>query len=235
MSDTEPDDASREAEASSALAAALAEYESLRGEIGWLIEHGAQLQNYAIGLAVGLFPVAAFILENGNTAFLVGLLIAAPIAFSLLGLLYFRQHQEVYVVAAYLKERARPIIRELSGRPDLWTWEEFKTARQSVLSSRSPVLGIWRPRTILVLRLAIFTLPAVCSLVLGLSVALTVGSAAMFATYTVAGSILLLILTVLDVMIVSMLGIRFWKEGDLSKVVLGESAAQRHTQKDSTR
>lgn len=235
MSATAPYDAGREAQGSSALAAALAEYQSLRDEIAWLIEHGAQLQNYSIGLAVGLFPVAAFILQNRSTAFLVGLLVAVPIVFSLLGLLYFRQHQEVYVIAAYLKERVRPLVRELSGQPNLWTWEEFKTARQSVLSSGGPVLGIWRPRTILVLRLTVFTLPAVCSLVLGLSVAGAVGVDAMFATYTVVGSILLLILTVLDVVIVSVLSIRFWTEGDLGKVVLGERAVQTDKQKAETR
>jgi hypothetical protein len=203
-----------------ALTAALAEYTALRSEIEWLIAQGAQLQNYAIGITLGLFPTAAFILEKRSSAFLAGLLIFAPIALSLLGLLYFRQHQEVYVVGAYLSECVAPIIRELGNRDDLWTWEDFKAARQTVLSNRSHALGIWRPRTILLLRLAVFTLPAVCCFVLGVSIAIAEGMHALLVAYTTAGTVVLLVLAVIDVAVIGLLGLRFWTEGDLAVSVL---------------
>jgi hypothetical protein len=203
-----------------ALTAALAEYQSLRSEISWLIEHGTQLQNYAIGLSIGIFPVAAFVLEKSSPVFLLGPLLVLPTILSLLGILYFRQHQEIYVVAAYIREEIRPIIRELTGRDDIWGWEEFKSARQNRLSARSSALGLWRPRTVIVLRLAIFSLPAFCSLVIGISVAIGQGISRINATYTMAGSVALLLLAVTDVVTIVMLAIRYWKEGDLEKIVM---------------
>ncbi len=201
------------------LTAALAEYAALRSEIEWLIAHGAQLQNYTIGITLGLFPAAAFILQQRSPAFLVGLLLFAPIALSLLGLLYFRQHQEVYVVAAYINERLAPIIREIGGRTDLWTWEQFKSTRQAVLSDRSHILGVWRPRTILLLRLAVFTLPALCSFAIGLSVAVVEGRQALFDAYTVVGTVVLMVVALIDALIMVLLGLRFWTEGDLAVAV----------------
>jgi len=207
-------------EADSALKAVLAEYDALRREIAWLIDHGAQLQNYAIGLSLGVFPVATFVLQNSKAVFLIGLLLALPVGLSLLGLLYFRQHQEVYVVAAYIREEIRPIIRELTGRDDVWGWEEFKTARQNRLSARSPILGGWRTSTILFLRLAIFTLPAVCSVLIAIAVAIAQGAHRIYTSYTPAGSAVLLLFAVVDVVMMVLLVIRFWREGDLGRVVM---------------
>ena len=204
------------------LEAALAEYQALRAEIAWLIEHGAQLQNYAIGLAIGLFPVAAFILDKQSPAFMIGLLLMAPLALCLLGLLYFRQHQEVYVIAAYITESVRPIISELSGRNDIWSWEDFKAARQTNLSDRSAILGIWKQKTILMLRLAIFALPAACSFVLALAVAIAQGLERIVGIYTSIGTIVLLFLAVVDLLIMVILTVRFSTEADLAAVVFGQ-------------
>lgn len=207
-------------EESPALKAVLAEYEALRSEMAWLINHGAQLQNYAIGLSLGVFPVATFVLQNSSAVFLIGLLLALPVALSLLGLLYFRQHQEVYVIAAYIREEIRPIIRQLTGHDAVWGWEEFKEARQERLSARSPILGVWRPRTILLLRLAIFSLPALCSVLIAISLAIAQGIDRIYASYTTAGSAVLLLFAVIDVLMMVVLGIRFWREGDLGHVVM---------------
>jgi hypothetical protein len=210
-------------ERSSALTAVLAEYDALRSEIAWLIAHGAQLQNYAIGLSLGAFPIATFVLQNSSAVFLIGLFLALPVGLSLLGLLYFRQHQEVYVVAAYIREEIRPIIRELTGRDDVWGWEEFKAARQERLSARSPIFGVWRPRTILLLRLAIFSLPAVCSVLIAIALAVAQGVHRIYAAYTTAGSAILLLFAIVDVFLMLVLGIRLWKEADLGQVVMDTS------------
>ena len=198
----------------------LAEYEALRAEIAWLIEHGAQLQNYAIGLAVGAFPVAAFILDKQNATFLIGLLLMLPLALCLLGLLYFRQHQEVYVIAAYINESVRPIICELTGRDDVWAWESFKSARHAQLSERSRILGIWKPKTILLLRLTMFALPAACSFVLALAVAIAQGLERILKMYTSIGAIVLLALALADVLVIVILTVRLSTEADLAAIVL---------------
>lgn len=203
-----------------ALTAALAEYQSLRAEIRWLIEHGTQLQNYAIGLSVGVFPVVAFILEKSSVVLLVGLLLLLPLILSLLGVLYFRQHQEVYVVAAYIREKVRPLIRELSGRDDLWEWEEFKSVRQSGLAARSHAFGMWHPRMVFILRISIFSLPALCSLAIGISVAIGQGFSRIQATYTIVGVVLLMLLCIINVVAMFMLAIQCWKEGDLEKILV---------------
>jgi hypothetical protein len=164
--------------------------------------------------------VAAFVLQNSSAVFLIGLLVALPIALSLLGLLFFRQHQEVYVIAAYIREKIRPTIRELTGRDDAWGWEEFKAASQKRLSARSPILGMWRPRTILLLRLAIFSLPALCSVLIAISLAIAQGASKIYASYTTAGSAVLLLFAVIDVVVMVVLGIRLWSESDLAGVVI---------------
>jgi len=43
------------------LTACLAEYEALRNEIAWLIDHALHIQNYAIGITAGLYPAAALV------------------------------------------------------------------------------------------------------------------------------------------------------------------------------
>lgn len=215
-----PNPGSGSLDGGNALIAALAEYDALRIEIAWLIEHGGQLQNYAIGLSVGILPVVTVILQTGKAGLLVGVLLSLPIALSLLGLLYFRQHQEVYVVASYIKEEIRPLIRELCEREDLWTWEEFKKERLELLSARSPIHGASRPASVLLLRLAIFILPAAASLMLAISVSLAQGTRSLYSTYTVGGTFALLLLCSLDLVLMTVLIIRFAKESDLGRNVL---------------
>ena len=128
-----------------------------------------------------------------------------PLALCLLGLLYFRQHQEVYVIAAYINESVRPIICEFSVRDDVWAWESFKSARHAQLSERSRILGIWKPKTILLLRLTMFALPAACSFVLALAVAIAQGLERILKMYTSIGAIVLLALALADVLVIVIL------------------------------
>lgn len=202
------------------LNAALAEYEALRAEIAWLIEHSVQLQNFAIGLAVGIFPLVTFFLEKEKPAVLVGVLLSLPIALSLLGALYFRQHQEVYVVASYINEKIRPLICELSGRTDMWTWEEYKQDRLQTLSSRSPIYGAWTPAAILILRLALFILPAIASLILAISIALSQGMKELNTIFTLPGTILIFALGIVDFVFIAVVTIRFARESNLGRILL---------------
>jgi hypothetical protein len=208
-----------------ALTAALAEYEALRNEIAWLIEHSAQLQNYAIALSVGILPVVTFFLDKDRPAVLVGVLLSLPIALSLLGALYFRQHQEVFVVAAYIKERIRPIICTLSGRNDLWQWEEFKRSQLDQMSARSPIFGAWRPGAILLLRLMLFILPAAISFCLAVSITLSQGIGEIGAAFTMGGAVVMGILAVLDLFVIVIVTIRFARESDLGRIMLESSGS----------
>jgi hypothetical protein len=103
----------------------LAEYTSLRAEISWLIDGGTKYQNFAITLLGLLFTALAWVIEHAPRM-LIPMLLVAPFLFTLLGFLYCRQHEEVYVVAAYLKDYVRPRVRCLVNDDAIWGWEEFK-------------------------------------------------------------------------------------------------------------
>jgi hypothetical protein len=213
-----------------ALTAALKEYEALRAEISWLIAQSVQLQSFAIALSVGIFPLVTFFLEERSPGVLVGVLVSLPIALCLLGALYFRQHQEVYVVASSIQAHIRPLIVEVCGRSDLWQWEEYKDQRLYELSRRSPIHGAWTPAGVLILRLALFVLPASMSLILGVSIAVTTGLDDLTRSFTVPGMVVLAAVATLDAVAILILLIRFAKEGDFGRILLatqGASAPQR--------
>src|ERR1035441_2219876 len=108
-----------------ALDAWLVEYKCLRSEIEWLIDGGAKYQNLAVTLMGLIFTAIAWIVKEAPVL-LVPTLLVAPFLFTLLGFLYCRQHEEVYVVAAYLKDYVRPRVRCLVNDDAIWGWEEFK-------------------------------------------------------------------------------------------------------------
>ena len=85
------------------LTACLAEYEALRNEIAWLIDHALHIQNYAIGITAGLYPAAALV-YRAAPLLVVPLLLTVPLPLSVLGFLYFRQSAS---------RPARTMIREL--------------------------------------------------------------------------------------------------------------------------
>jgi hypothetical protein len=94
------------------LAAWLAEYQALRAEIEWLINDGTRYQNFAITLLGIIGATIGWLLKEAS-ALLLPTLLAVPFIFCLLGFLYSRQHEEVYIVAAYLKDYLRPRVRQL--------------------------------------------------------------------------------------------------------------------------
>ena len=101
-----------------ALNAWLAEYKSLRAEIEWLVEGGTKYQNFAITLLGLLSSILAWVIERSHDLIIPSLLVV-PFLFTLLGFLYCRQHEEVYVIAAYLNTYVRPRVRALVGDNDI--------------------------------------------------------------------------------------------------------------------
>jgi len=136
----------------------VAEYLALRSEIEWLIKDGSQYQSFAIALLAAALPVLQFLSERNQLVFLVALLLI-PFLFCLLGFLYFRQHEEVYVIAAYLKESLRPRVRALTGDDKLWAWEEFK--HDHATSIGRLMTWISRGHTFFILRALLFALPSI--------------------------------------------------------------------------
>jgi hypothetical protein len=145
------------------LEAWLAEYNSLRAEIEWLIEGGAKYQNFAITLLGLLFTAIAWVTQNGTTL-IVPTVLVIPFLFTLLGFLYCRQHEEVYVVASYLKQYVRPRLRSIVRDESLWGWEEFKASHSGGGSrpgkTRSTSAGM-----VLVLRSMLFVVPSLGSII----------------------------------------------------------------------
>jgi len=108
------------------LEAYLAEYSALREEIKWLIQEANQYQNFAIALIGATVTLIPWVLDKA-LALLIPVLLILPFLFSLLGFLYLREHEEVYVVGAYLREYLRSQVRNLVKDSHTWGWEEFKT------------------------------------------------------------------------------------------------------------
>ena len=149
--------------ASDALTAWLAEYNSLRAEIEWLIKDATRYQSFAITLLGILVPGVGWLLKELPDLVVPSLLVISFI-YCLLGFLYTRQHEEVYVVAAYLKDYVRPRVRELMNDSSMWGWEEFKGQRWAALRPRRG-LGCLRPGNMIVLlRAMLFVLPSAAAL-----------------------------------------------------------------------
>jgi hypothetical protein len=145
------------------LAAWLAEYQCLRAEIEWLINDGTRYQNFAITL-VGIIGAAIGWLLKEAPIILIPTLLVVPFVFCLLGFLYSRQHQEVYIVAAYLKDYVRPRVRELVGDESLWGWEEFKSQEWRALSPYRRFKPFGLNDIVFLLRAMLFILPSIVAL-----------------------------------------------------------------------
>lgn len=156
-----------------ALQAWLAEYNSLRAEIEWLIEGGAKYQDFAITLLGLLFTAIAWVTQYGTTL-LIPTMLVIPFLFTLLGFLYCRQHEEVYVVASYLKDYVRPRLRSLVGDHSLWGWEEFKARRSRELFKTKRGLSS-SAGIVLVLRSMLFVVPSLGSIIAVVALSISKG------------------------------------------------------------
>jgi hypothetical protein len=198
------------------LQAYLAEYQALRAEIEWLIRDGNQYQAFAIGLLAAALPFIGFVAERAS-GLVAATLLVVPFPFCLLGLLFFRQHEEVYVVAAYLAESLRPRIRRLVHTPDMWQWEEFKRDRTAIIYQR-PFDRLSISKTILVLRALLFLLPSLGALVAGLMILVLPGPSHFPEEWSFRA--LLLFGLAFDAVIVILLAVFLWTHGDLGGRIL---------------
>jgi hypothetical protein len=198
--------------------ACLAEYQSLIGEMRWLREE-AQYQRLSVTLLVGLVPLLGLV-SSISPDLLIPTLLVAPVPFAVLGYLFFRQHEEVYVVAAYLRDQVRPRIRNLTAQPAIWGWEEFKHTHFE--SGRHGVLGLLNSgKVALMMRLLLFLLPAVVSTIAAAAVALVRNPGELLPMYGWVGAGLAVALFALDVLLIALLVTTMWSRGDLAVRLLG--------------
>jgi hypothetical protein len=205
------------------MAACLAEYQALQGEMGWLREEAAQYQRLSVTLLVGLVPLLSFLAAN-SPDLLIPSLLAAPFPFTVLGYLFFRQHEEVYVIAAYLHDEVRPQVQRLAALPTIWRWEEFKHTRFS--SDRRGILGVINSgQMALAMRILLFLLPAVLSTVAAAAVVLARNPSTLLTMYGWAAGCFVIAALLFDVLLIGTLVGFLWTQGDLAKRVLAMEKA----------
>ncbi len=209
---------------SSRVDAHLAEYEALRHEIEWLIRDASQYQTYALGL-IAVLPAAFALLVDTRQAWLVApAILVASAAFCLFGYLFFRNHQEVYVIAGYLAREVRPQVWALVGSENLWGWEEYKAKTYRILRRSSRLGGLASLTFVVMLRLLVFLLPAAVGVVTVL-VMLIRGAFSMATTYTWVGVGLLGWVALVELIILVALTRWCWAKRDLERT-LGLNRAQ---------
>jgi hypothetical protein len=145
------------------LTALLAEYQALRAEMEWLISDGTKYQNLAMTLIGVALAAVGWVIKDAQ-CLLLPILLAIPFLFCMLGFLFFRQHEEVYVIAAYIREHIRPRLRALLGDDSMWEWEEFKASRTRKMSSRGFSKPFSSANIVWFLRTMIFIIPSILSL-----------------------------------------------------------------------
>lgn len=206
------------------LEAYLAEYVALREEIKWLIQEAGQYQNFAIVVIGATLTLIPWVLDKAPSL-LVPVLLIVPFVFSLLGFLYLREHEEVYVVAAYLREYLRPRVRNLIKDSEAWGWEEFKDTRSREVFSGDVLHFLSTTKIIVILRSSLFLLPSIVALLYILISTdysyIFIHFKEHFTTY-----ILLVIWLIFDSGVVFLLIFRLWGQGDLPKRILKLNSTQ---------
>jgi hypothetical protein len=143
----------------------IAEYEALRTEIEWLIKDGTMYQNLVFTLMGVVIAAEGWIYQNAPNL-VIPVLLVIPFLFSLLGYLYIRQHEEVYIIASYLKDNLRPKLRKLLGDEELWQWEEFKSKKTDKFFNKGKMRFITSDKMITILRAMLFVLPSFIAIIL---------------------------------------------------------------------
>ncbi|MGE5156068.1 MAG: hypothetical protein ACM3JP_01055 [Betaproteobacteria bacterium] len=195
--------------------ACLAEYSALRNEIEWLIKDASQYQTYALGLVAVLPAAFALLVDTRQSWLLAPAILATCAAFIMFGYLFFRNHQEVYVVAAYLSTVVRPLVRQLSGSGQLWSWEEYKASTYARLRRASRVGVLASPRFVVMLRLLVFIMPAVAGLTAVSVMLARSGVPAAVRTYSWPGLVALSVFAAVDFVGLLLVIGWFWSKRDL--------------------
>jgi hypothetical protein len=208
----------------------LAEYEALRNEIEWLIRDASQYQTYALGLIAILPPAFALLVDTRQSWLLVPSLLLASAAFALFGYLFFRNHQEVYVIAGYLARVVRPQVRALTGSTTLWGWEEYKASTYAALRGSSRLGGLAGLPFVVMLRLLVFLLPAGAGPAAAVVILTRGGLAESAATYTWVGLALLGVIALVELLVLVVLSGWCWIKRDLERTLGPDDQADAATQ-----
>jgi hypothetical protein len=147
-----------------------------------------------------------------------------PFPFSVLGFLFFRQHEEVYVIAAYLRDQVRPQLCRLTTLTEIWGWEEFKNRYFAIMQEGRLFRTMSSGKMALVMRVLLFVLPAVVALISAVLVVFQRDPSVLvhkygwgFATLAIAGFLL-------DVFLVGLLIVFLWLQGDFAKRILARGS-----------
>ncbi len=207
----------------------LAEYISLRAEIKWLIDGGTKYQNFAITLLGLLFTALAWVIDNAPRL-LIPMLLVVPFLFTLLGFLYCRQHEEVYIVAAYLKDYVRPRVRCLVNDDAIWGWEEFK-AEHAEQWSRSKSSKASSGAIVFALRAMLFVAPSIGSII---AVVVYAFSQRLISFHLLRHFVpaVFVVWFCFNVYIVAMLGVYLFRRMDLHKRIIGDQAQKKPVDSD---
>ncbi len=111
-------------ESRSAVDVMLAEYKSLREEVGRFQDHQKEIMNFATVLILALATVTATLREN-QPNLVRAILFFIPWAFFLLAAAYSERTAKLLLAADYIHNALRPEITRAIGA-DVWQWENFK-------------------------------------------------------------------------------------------------------------
>ena len=218
-------ESSKQASVQDRLSVWLAEYQALRTEIEWLIRDANQYQNFAIALLGAVTAAIAWVFEKAPTL-IVHTLLVVPFLFCLLGFLFFRQHEEVYVIAAYLREYVRPQLRLLTKDKALWGWEEFKARRTSQLYKRSLFKALSTSKMVLVLRTLLFLIPSILSLFAIIINVTFQGVHQFVSNYGTINTVFIAIGFFFDVIVVLLLIRKLFTQSDLQRRILALESSE---------
>jgi hypothetical protein len=129
----------------------IAEYNSLRCEIGRLQDHQKQLVQFALLILVA--PASALAALGSNRVLAQLLLLVLPILYATLGIMYSERTAKILVAADYIDRRLRPeLVAVVGSNFKLWEWEDHR--RHNALYNRGLL------RLLDVARWLVFLLPA---------------------------------------------------------------------------
>ncbi len=197
----------------------LAEYNNLRREIEWLINDATRYQALSISIVTLVAPAVAWV-ETQAPRLLLSTLLSVPFVVTLLGFLFYRQHEEVHVIAVYLRDYVRPRVRAALADSAIWGWEEFKSERHQVLRETSVIRGLSSSTVVMALRSMLFVGPSLVALALAGVTATRLGLAQLLGAFGRIGVAALAGYAFLDAVLVAALSVYVFRQGDLGARIM---------------
>lgn len=200
----------------------LAEFHALREEIGRLREEIAQYQAFALAITVALTPLIGYEISH-QRQWVIPTLAIIPPPFTILGFLFYRQTLEIYIEAAYIRDRIRPLLcARAAGAADvLWTWEDYKHAAFGMLAGKRTLLGrVVGHRLAVFMRVSLFVGPAAAALTIDTILVFRQGIHRLALSYRAPGEVLVISALIADSLFIIALLILLRVHGDAGHTVL---------------